>query len=303
MAFTIRALDIKSALSSIAIAAAFMAAASPVYSQAPIVDLSGEQTGQSADTSAPAYSDSGSRGDARVARVSPSAAQRNAAQRNAAQRNAAQSSSQGGGQADAYYQMQVLQQEVRELRGTVEELRHEVERLKQQRIDDYMDLDRRIARLSGNEPAEQPPEGEGTADDEDSGATGSSPAASAASADERERYQTSFGMAREGDYDGASAEFKRLLQDYPDGHYAPNANYWLGEIALVQGNLEEARQWFAALLDGYPNSSKVWDGRYKLGTVYYQLGDQQRARDLLEQVADSDARASGLAKKYLEDNF
>ncbi|SHF58851.1 tol-pal system protein YbgF [Microbulbifer donghaiensis] len=287
MAFTIR---------KVAIAAAVMAAASPVFSQAPIVDLSGGSSQQSASSypdstnSAPAYPQT------QVARASVSTQR---AQRNAAQANP---------QAEAYYQMQVLQQEVQELRGAVEELRHEVKRLKQQRTEDYMDLDRRIARLSGTEPAQQPPSGNGAENGEGAGAgagaqrpTNGKPAA--ASADERDRYQNSFGMARNGDYDGASAEFKRLLQDFPNGQYAPNANYWLGEIALVQGNLEEARQWFVALLDSYPNSTKVWDGRYKLGTVYHQLGDQQKARELLEQVAASDARASNLAKKYLEQNF
>lgn len=285
------ALTIRGFVKSIAIAAAAMAAASPVFSQAPIVDLSGDSSQQSA----PAYSDSGY-GSTTVARA-PTSTQRVAAQRVAAQSNP---------QADAYYRMQVLQQEVSELRGAVEELRHEVKRLKQQRTEDYMDLDRRIARLSGTEPSERPSSDDAAGDD--NGATPRPAASDSASApqaseEERERYQASFGLARNGDYDGASAEFKRLLKDYPNGKYAPNANYWLGEIALVQGNLEEARQWFVALLDDYPTSTKVWDGRYKLGTVYHQLGDQGKARDLLEQVAGSDARASGLAKKYLEENF
>ncbi|MFC6634720.1 tol-pal system protein YbgF [Microbulbifer taiwanensis] len=268
-----------------------MAAASPVFSQAPIVDLSNDSSEQSAPSypdasySEPAYSEPAYR-ETQIARAPISAPR------------------QANPQAEAYYQMQVLQQEVQELRGAVEELRHEVKRLKQQRTDDYMDLDRRIARLAGTEPSQQPPAGADSGEDAGAArpAQGGEPAP-AASEDERDRYQASFGLARNGDYDGASAEFKRLLQDYPNGKYAPNANYWLGEIALVQGNLEDARQWFVALLDGYPNSTKVWDGRYKLGTVYHQLGDQQKARDLLEQVAGSDARASGLAKKYLDENF
>ncbi|SEA35875.1 tol-pal system protein YbgF [Microbulbifer marinus] len=285
--------SIRFSLQKVAIAAASLAAASPVFSQAPIVDLSGGSSQQSASSypdstyTEPAYQET------QIARA-PVSSQR----------------AQANPQAEAYYQMQVLQQEVQELRGAVEELRHEVKRLKQQRTEDYMDLDRRIARLSGTEPAKQPPAGSGADNgngaDTGAGAGAQRPPAgkpAPASADERDRYQASFGLARNGDYNGASAEFKRLLQDYPNGQYAPNANYWLGEIALVQGNLEEARQWFVALLDGYPNSTKVWDGRYKLGTVYHQLGDQQKARELLEQVAASDARAAGLAKQYLEQNF
>ncbi|WP_250459531.1 YbgF trimerization domain-containing protein [Microbulbifer litoralis] len=285
-------------IKQIAIAAATLAAASPVFSQAPIVDLSNDSEQQSASS----YPDSASSSYPDSTTSEPAYRDTQLARAPAAQRPRAQ----GNQQADAYYQMQVLQQEVQELRGAVEELRHEVKRLKQQRTDDYMDLDRRISRLSGSAPADGAP-GDGGEESGDNGLSSpSQPAASepaAASEDERDRYQASFGLAREGDYDGASAEFRKLLEDYPEGRYAPNANYWLGEIALVQGNLEEARQWFVSLLDGYPNSTKVWDGRYKLGTVYHQLGEEKKARDLLEQVAASDARASGLARKYLEQNF
>lgn len=269
MAYTIRA---------IAIATVSMTVASPVFSQAPIVDLSGSEE--------PAYQET------QVARAAPVSSARGRAQTNP--------------QAEAYYQMQLLQQEVQELRGAVEELRHEVKRLRQQRTEDYMDLDRRIARLSGVEPSPRPDMGgDDDAGDSSGAAQPVAPAAPApaASGDERERYQASFALARDGDYAGASVQFKQLLQDYPNGQYAPNANYWLGEISLVQGNLEEARQWFVALLDGYPNSTKVWDGRYKLGTVYHQLGDNARAKELLEQVANSDARAASLARQYLQDNF
>jgi tol-pal system protein YbgF len=259
----------------IAIAAAILAAASPVFAQAPIVDLSNGNTRQQA----PAYQT--------ASRTAP------AAERGRAQTNA---------QADAYYQMQVLQQEVQELRGAVEELRHEVKRLRQQRTEDYTDLDRRIARITGQAPSQLPENegGDAPADVAPAPAAGSD---SQASDDERDRYHASFELARKGDYSGASIQFKSLLQDYPEGQYAPNANYWLGEIALVQGNLEDARQWFVALLDSYPNSNKVWDGRYKLGTVYHQLGDNARAKELLQQVAGSDARAAGLAQQYLKDNF
>lgn len=269
---------------SIAVAAAFMAAASPVLAQAPVVDLSGSGSLNQGNATPPppSYPQLASRTEASAGRL------------------------QANPQAEAYYQMQVLQQEVQELRGAVEELKHEVKRLRQQRTEDYMDLDRRISKLTGGTPASDTPDsgdaGSATPGTQQPAANGSD-SAPVASESERDRYQASFGLARSGDYAGASKAFKSLLDDYPNGQYAPNANYWLGEIALVQGNVEEARTWFVALLDGYPNSSKVWDGRYKLGTVYHQLGDDAKAKELLEQVAASDARASGLAKQYLQENF
>lgn len=270
---------------NIAVTAAFMAAVSTSYAQAPVVDLSsGSTTNRGIATPPPSgYPQLASRVDSSSGRL------------------------QANPQADAYYQMQILQQEVQELRGAVEELRHEVKRLRQQRTEDYMDLDRRISKLSGTAPATGAPES-GVADAEVAGA-GVQPRApanggvAAASENEKDRYQASFDLARNGDYDGASKAFKSLLEEFPNGQYAPNASYWLGEIALVQGNVEEARTWFVSLLDNYPNSNKVWDGRYKLGTVYHQLGDNAKAKELLQQVASSGERASGLAKQYLKENF
>ena len=45
---------------------------------------------------------------------------------------------------DSYYQSQMLQDEVRELRGMVEELSYELQRVKQRQMDDYLDIDRRL---------------------------------------------------------------------------------------------------------------------------------------------------------------
>ncbi len=246
------------------IVAASLALALPVWSQVPVVDLSDNE--QPAEQM-PTYPQLASR-----AQTNP--------------------------QAEAYYQMQMLQREVQELRGNVEELKYEVKRLRQQRSEDYMDLDRRILRMSNETPSTAVPSS--TIEPSESAAAETRSNAEEA---ERDRYQASFALAREGDYAGARKGFEDLLKDYPKGTFAPNANYWLGEIALVQGNVEEARKWFVALLEGYPDSSKVWDGRYKLGTVYHQLGEQEKAQALLQQVADSNARAAKLARRYLQENF
>ena len=57
------------------------------------------------------------------------------------------------GQAEMFYQMQLLQQEVLELRGLVEQQSFEIRQLKQQRLDDYLDLDRRLSQIAAGAPA------------------------------------------------------------------------------------------------------------------------------------------------------
>ncbi len=54
-----------------------------------------------------------------------------------------------GSSAELFVQLQALQAEVRELRGLVEQQSYTIEQLSQRRMDDYLDLDRRIGQLNG----------------------------------------------------------------------------------------------------------------------------------------------------------
>lgn len=192
-------------------------------------------------------------------------------------------------QTDMYFRLQALQQEVLELRGLVEEQTFELNRLKQQRQDDYMDLDRRISALAGG------------------GAGGTKVASDvvvpAANADDGAAYKAAYAQLRQRDLPGASMGFKRYLEQFPNGQYAANSLYWLGEIALVEGKLKDARGWFERVAKEFPADRKAPDAKFKLGTVLFQLGEKAAAKTLLQQVANSNADAARLAKDYLAQNF
>lgn len=80
-------------------------------------------------------------------------------------------------QGELYQQLQQLRQEMMQLRGLVEEQGHQLRQLKQQSLDRYIDLDRRI---SGASPAAMPAdESEDTMLDGGSGAVGASAGVSA----------------------------------------------------------------------------------------------------------------------------
>ncbi len=200
-------------------------------------------------------------------------------------------SSQPSIQSQLYFQLQTLQQEVLELRGLVEEQAHELQRLKQQRLDDYLDLDRRLNALGSGQQAAK---GETDKRREPSVARGGR------EPDEIQRYRSAIDLVlRDKDYEQAITAFNQYLRDFPQGRYAANSQYWLGEIFLLQGELEKAREWFGRLLAEHEQHDKVPDARYKLGTVYHQLGDGAKARELLTQVAEGDSNAARLATDYL----
>ena len=56
-------------------------------------------------------------------------------------------------QAELYRQLQQLRQEVMSLRGTVEQQGHQLRQLKQQSLDRYLDVDRRLSAMSGTAPS------------------------------------------------------------------------------------------------------------------------------------------------------
>jgi len=206
--------------------------------------------------------------------------------------------------ADRFYQLQLLQQEVLELRGLLEEQAHHLKRLKQQRTDDYLDLDRRISALAnGSAPSAGRDSGLVTGSSGHSAGTTSSIANVAGNDSEAVAYRSAYDLLKQRQVDQAITAFSDLLIDYPEGKYAANAHYWLGEIFLLKNDLESARQWFTRLLDGFPGHRKVPGAQFKLGKVYHLLGDNEKSRVLLDSVAATSSDAARLAKKYIEQNF
>lgn len=226
--------------------------------------------------------------------------------------------------SELFYQLQVLQQEVQELRGLVEEQSYQLNRLARDQKEQYIDLDRRVAGLTTGTAAgagisaglPQPggvttdPTTPGTAAGSTSG-FGTAPAAGGAvaqpgagsSASEREAYQSAFDLMKGRNFEESIAAFNRLVVDYPNGQYTPNAFYWLGELYLAQQETEQARQSFMQVINLYPDHPKVPDTLYKLGVAYHRLGDTNRAMEYFAQVQSRypQSSAAGLAASYQQE--
>lgn len=208
-------------------------------------------------------------------------------------------------QGELFYKVQALQEEMSELRGMIEEQGYELKRLKQQRLDDYLNLDRRLTELGGKPSASLSGSDDSLSSssglDSDEGVSDSA-SSSSASPDEMQSYRDAIDLVlRQKDYDQAVVAFNQYLTDFPEGRYAANSQYWLGEICLLQADFEKARSWFSRLLSEHPDHAKAPDAMYKLGTVYDKLGDAEKARSLLNEVVANNANtnAARLASNYL----
>ncbi|WP_347331883.1 tol-pal system protein YbgF [Marinimicrobium locisalis] len=200
-------------------------------------------------------------------------------------------------QTQMYFQLQSLQEEVLELRGMVEQQANQIQRLKQQRMDDYLDLDSRIGELT------QQLGGPGGVGVRGSGAGTGGDTTEGGRTSETEMYRAAYELLRDREVDQAIEAFNAYLEEYPKGNFAGNSHYWLGEIYLLNQNLDEAQKWFERLLSDFPDDRKRTDAQYKLGRVYHQQGKDEQAEKLLRDVASGTSDAARLARQYLEENF
>lgn len=101
---------------------------------------------------------------------------------------------------------------------------------------------------------------------------------------EQQAYDQAFLALRETRYADAAEGFDRFLRDHPNSTFAPNAQYWLGEVYYVTRDFETALSQFNRLLTTYPDSSKEPDALLKIGFSHYELRQWPEARAALEQV-------------------
>jgi len=244
--------------------------------------------------------------------------------------------------SDLVLRLQQLQQEVQELRGLVEVQQYQLRQLSGGRFGtapvfpagpgsdsaatgDAADTGEPAAGEDGTSPGGSPEQGKpDAAGDEDSGAavpqppprqgvgamgrgSGSDgllalPSPETLEGGEREAYRAAFDLLKDRKYPEAKQEFTAMLAHYPQGQFADNGLYWLGEIGYVTKDYPAAMNHFNRLIADYPTSPKVPSAMLKLGYVYYEQQDLEQARRILTDVVKRypDTTEGRLAKGRLE---
>ncbi len=211
---------------------------------------------------------------------------------------AAPSSAQGM----LFLQLQQMQEEIAQLRGMLEEQQNQIQRLQQEGLERYQDIDRRLSSGAAgvNQAAPAP-----TPSTAGAGASAASQAQAGSQAGDPEQeklyYDAAFDLIKAKDFDKASQAFAAFLRKYPNSQYAGNAQYWLGEVNLAKGDLQGAGQAFARVSQAYPQHSKVPDSLYKLADVELRLGNRDKAQGILRQVIAQypNTSAAQLAQRQL----
>lgn len=199
------------------------------------------------------------------------------------------------GNMDLLNQLTQLRGEVQALRSQLEELQQQNEQLRSTSRAQYLDIDGRLNRLEsgaggGGATLPDPPQASDAPAGNAGGVLPAPPprnvpdARAAAPADERAAYESAFEALRGGRYADAANLFQDFLGQYPDGAYAANALYWLGESYYATQNYELAQQQFQALIGRFPESDKAPGALLKLGLSQYGLRDLDAAEATLADV-------------------
>lgn len=229
--------------------------------------------------------------------------------------------------AEIVQQLDTLSGEIRELRGEIETQGHRLDELRDRQRNLYADLDRRLRELEVAGRVMEPEEatdGETTDAGNDEAAdvaveaaleagtgTGGGDGGGDGGSDEQERerdpeaerkaYDAAFQLLREGRYEESAEAFRTFLEDFPDGPYADNARYWLGESRYVTRKFTPALEAFREVVENHPGSAKVPDARLKMGYTLYEMARYEEAREVLQTVVDQhpDSAVARLAEERL----
>jgi len=206
--------------------------------------------------------------------------------------------------------VEMLQQEVQQLRGQVEELNYNLGRLKEDQKQRYLDLDRRIVSLSTAAPVTKESRVASVTDQTTqpkivvsqvkviSTAVPVGPATETSTTETQTlagqapndpeaakiAYKAAYALIRKRQFDASIVALLAFVKNFPQSDLVGNAYYWLGEVYMVQGDASLAVVSFEYVISKFPQHRKIPDALYKAGVAYQNTGNVDKANQLLQRV-------------------
>ncbi len=227
------------------------------------------------------------------------------------------------GKAHLADKMKGLQQELQELRGQLETQAHNLKILQQQQLAFYKDLDARLASeskstsqtveinspqvpknlpLAAPKPTSTPSRENLLKTSQSTVIISGKNVARSNPVDEQVSYLAAYELVKNKHFDEALTAMQAFVNQYPQGGYTANAQYWLGELYLVKNNYYKAIEHFDLVLRQFPSSSKAAASTLKIGYALAASGKTNDARIRLQQVLKNypDTPTAQLAMTKLE---
>ena len=117
-----------------------------------------------------------------------------------------------------------------------------------------------------------------------------------------EAYDLAIARLNEKDFVEAKKSFRFLADNFSDDEKIPLSLFWLGEISLLESNLEESQNFFQRLAADHPDHWRTPLAHKKIGDILMMSGEPGAAKIKYQFVVQSfpENTASSLALQLLE---
>ena len=117
-----------------------------------------------------------------------------------------------------------------------------------------------------------------------------------------EVYDAAITNLNEKDFYNAKQSFNYLADNFDDQEKIPLSLFWLGEISLLESNLEDSEQFFQRLAANYPDHWRTPLAHKKIGDILMMSGELNAAKIKYQYVIQTfpENSASSLALQLLE---
>lgn len=201
-------------------------------------------------------------------------------------------------QVNIQRQLDLLQNEVNELRGVTELHTHQLGQVLERQRDLYKEIERRM-----NEVLESTAKAATVVAIPTVGVnSGTNTTEYSDNLTENETYDRALNLVlKDKQYKQAILEFKAFNKSFPNSSYSPNAHYWLGQLLFNQGELDQANQEFLIVVTQHKDSTKRPDALLKLAMVAQKQNNTLKAKNTYQQLLEEypDSTAAKLAKPRL----
>jgi TolA-binding protein len=104
------------------------------------------------------------------------------------------------------------------------------------------------------------------------------------------------------DFQAAKQSFNYLANNFNDDEKIPLSLFWLGEISLLESNLEDSEKFFQRLASDFPDHWRTPLAHKKIGDILMMTGDLGAAKIKYQYVVQTfpENAASSLALQLLE---
>lgn len=117
-----------------------------------------------------------------------------------------------------------------------------------------------------------------------------------------EVYDEAISKLNNKDFQSAKQSFAYLANNFNDDEKIPLSLFWLGEISLLESNLEESEKFFQRLASDFPDHWRAPLAHKKIGDILMMSGDLGAAKIKYQFVVQTfpENAASSLALQLLE---